>query len=153
MQEVWKDIAGTDGVYQVSNLGNVRKYLKQSNQNGYRVVSFNKKNYLVHRLVAEAFIDNPNNLPFVNHKDEIKSNNRADNLEWCDQQYNLNYNGHNRCKKIIAVTSDGEIEYYNSSTQASKKFGISKSAISQALRGKSKTCKGRKWFFDDQFFT
>lgn len=109
MKEMWKDIPGYEGLYQVSNLGNIRslkyaggnkvKLLKQATTNGYKQVQLSKngkgKNHLVHRLVAIAFIPNPNNLPVVNHKDENPSNNNVDNLEWCTQEYNINYGTRN----------------------------------------------------------
>ena len=99
----WKDIKGYEGLYQVSNLGEIRSKhtgkwmkLKCSSVNGrYRKVILcdNEKREakLVHRLVAEAFIPNTNNLPYVNHKDENPSNNMVVNLEWCTQKYNMNY--------------------------------------------------------------
>ena len=104
--EIWKDIEGYEGRYQVSNLGNVRslkfrnqKLIKNltltTNNNGYKMVALNNKNktkfFLVHRLVATAFIKNPNNYPVVNHKDENPQNNHVDNLEWCTQSYNCIY--------------------------------------------------------------
>lgn len=104
--EVWKDIDGYDGRYQVSNLGNVRSIrvgehnhtiiLKPMIQkNGYLYVALwkdnKKKNKLIHRLVALAFVDNPNDYSEVNHKDENKENNVANNLEWCEHLYNMNY--------------------------------------------------------------
>lgn len=106
MEEIWKDIEGYEGKYQVSNLGRVRslnynhtgeiKLLKQyTNKKGYKQVELSKngkgKNYLVHRLVTIAFIPNPNNLPIINHKDENPSNNNVNNLEWCTYEYNVNY--------------------------------------------------------------
>lgn len=104
--EIWKDIKGFEGLYQVSNLGNVRslKYRNQklvknltpqTNNHGYKVVGLGEngktKFALVHRLVATAFIDNPNNYPVVNHKDENPLNNRVDNLEWSTYSYNCIY--------------------------------------------------------------
>ena len=108
--EIWKDITGYDGLYQVSNLGNVKsfrestKYGKQKEyilkpsliNSGYHVVTLYSKNgkkrkFQIHRLVAEMFIDNPEGLPCVNHKDEDKLNNHINNLEWCTYQYNNNY--------------------------------------------------------------
>ena len=104
--EVWKDIEGYDGAYQVSDLGRVRslKYGKVrvlrpvNNGKGYLVVHLKRdgsqKNFLVHRIVAQAFIpNNDESKNQVNHKDENKENNRVDNLEWCDNRYNNTYNG------------------------------------------------------------
>lgn len=117
MEEVWKDIDGYDGYYQVSNMGRVRSVdrivngrwgdtfrkgivLKQkTNNKGYKMVDLHKdgkpKTYQVHRLVAESFIPNPNNNPIINHKDENKLNNHVDNLEFCTQSYNINYGTRN----------------------------------------------------------
>lgn len=104
MQEVWKDINGYDDLYQVSNLGRVKslnnkckeKILKnRKKKKGYEAVVLykkcDKKEMLIHRLVAEAFISNPNNYPIVNHKDENPSNNHVSNLEWCTKIYNNTY--------------------------------------------------------------
>ena len=119
MEEVWKDIKGYEGRYQISNLGNV-KSLKYRNQNlvkkltqrtsnkGYKVVGLTDKGktnfVLVHRLVAMAFVDNPNDYPIVNHKDENPLNNQADNLEWCNYSYNRIYsmNMHPERRKELA---------------------------------------------------
>lgn len=117
--EIWKDIEGYEGKYQVSNLGNVRSLrfrnqnfskdlTQKTNNKGYKVVNLtdNSKNKpaLVHRLVAMAFIDNPNNFPVVNHKDENPQNNHVDNLEWCTYSYNTIYsmNIHPERKRINA---------------------------------------------------
>lgn len=105
MEEIWKDIEGYEGLYQVSDLGNVRslkfsggnkvKLLKQNTNQGYKQVTLCKngkmKTCKVHRLVAMAFISNPNNYKEVNHKDENPSNNDVSNLEWCTSEYNNNY--------------------------------------------------------------
>lgn len=115
MKEMWKDVEGYEGYYQVSNKGRVKglertvyagrgrtrkQYEKimsdnKHNGRGYKLVSLSKdgisKNKYIHRLVAEAFIKNGNNFPQVNHKDEDVGNNRVDNLEWCTQKYNNNY--------------------------------------------------------------
>lgn len=110
MKEIWKDIEGYEGCYQVSNFGNVKslnymhtgkeQILKlKTKKSGYLQVNLCKdgkiKTYTIHRLVAKAFVENPDNLPQVNHIDEDKTNNRFDNLEWCDQKYNNNYGTHN----------------------------------------------------------
>ena len=94
MEEIWKDVVGYEGLYEVSNFGNVRSLFRYKKQlrwdvanNRYATVQLFKnkigKRLLVHRLVAEAFLPNPRNLPVVNHKDENKLNNNVDNLEWC----------------------------------------------------------------------
>jgi hypothetical protein len=86
-----------DGKYIVYSDGRIwsirrNKFLKESvHHTGYKRICFNKKDYRIHRLVADAFIPNPNNLPFINHKNEDKGDNRVENLEWCDNRYNLNY--------------------------------------------------------------
>ena len=108
MEEIWKDVVGYEGLYEVSNFGNVRSLFRYKKQlrwdvahNRYATVQLFKnkigKRLLVHRLVAEVFLPNPGNLPVVNHKDENKLNNNVDNLEWCTQGYNLSYNnGHKK---------------------------------------------------------
>ena len=101
--EIFKDIPQYGGRYQISNYGRVwsvirQKYLKPVvNSRGYCVITLyaengKKKNEAIHRLVALTFLDNPNKYPCVNHKDEDKTNNNVDNLEWCSWQYNNTYN-------------------------------------------------------------
>lgn len=105
-KEIWKDVPGYEGLYQVSNLGNVRslnyrnkgeiRLLSQAvNKKGYKHVGLHKDKitttFQVHRLVAIVFISNPKNLPVVNHKDWNPGNNCADNLEWCSIAYNGQY--------------------------------------------------------------
>lgn len=109
--EIWKDIEGYEGIYQVSSEGRVKslnyhrtgqeRILKASCSGwGYPFVNLckdgKKKTHRVHRLVAIAFIENPDNLPEINHKDEDKANNNVDNLEWCNRKYNVNYGTHNQ---------------------------------------------------------
>jgi DNA-binding XRE family transcriptional regulator len=99
--EIWKPVKDYEGIYEVSSLGRVRKVvngliLHQSNSGGYRRVSLQKdgkgKSESVHRLVAKAFLPNPDMLPVVNHRDEDKANNCVENLEWCTSSYNIRHN-------------------------------------------------------------
>lgn len=119
-REEWKDIKGYEGIYQISNMGRVKslsngKYKKEKirkyrkDKDGYLQLNLHKNNVMttfkVHRLVAEAFIPNPHNLPQVNHKDEDKTNNRVDNLEWCTVEYNNNYGTRNkRIANALTIT-------------------------------------------------
>ena len=112
--EYWKDIKGYEGLYQVSNLGRIRKenkIISPWTQLGYKIVVLWKnkkcKKFRVHRLVAEAFILNPNNYTQVNHKDEDKSNNSVENLEWCTQKYNNSYG--NRTLKMLETYKNRHI--------------------------------------------
>ena len=101
MMEEWRAVPGYEGLYEVSNIGNVRnvrrnKLLRlQKTNNGYIRVVLSKNGiktaFQVHRIAAQAFIPNPDNLPQINHKDEDKTNNNVTNLEWCDAKYNNNY--------------------------------------------------------------
>ena len=114
--EEWKNIIGYEGLYEVSNIGNVRNVrrntlLKLSKNNyGYIQVYLYKngirKGFRVHRLVAETFLSNTYNLPMINHKDENKTNNNVDNLEWCTAKYNVNY-GHRTENAINTRVKNG----------------------------------------------
>lgn len=172
MEEIWKPI-GYEG-YEVSNLGRVKSY-KYDKTNGKIMKPYkNTKGYLqidlqldgrkrenrvhlsVHRLVAIAFIPNPDNLPQVNHKDEDKTNNCVDNLEWCTNDYNAHYGTHiERVAEkirvpIYSVDKQGNIEHFPGVREADrivsgKEYGIS-APISMCLNGKRKTAYGRQWF-------
>ena len=164
MTEIWKDIKGYEGIYQVSSHGRVRslKYSKErilkprKDKGGYKQVELCRdgkgKTYRVHRLVAEAFIPNPNNLPCVNHKIddyEHRSDNRVENLEWCTVAYNNNYGNHGkrisnankgdknpRARKIICVTTG---EKFDCITYAAETYNASRTNISNCLNGRRKT--------------
>lgn len=188
-KEIWRDIAGYEGYYQVSNFGRVRSLDKLQNYNGsmrlrkgrvlkpsndrqgYLIVDLSKNNKAVtrtiHRLVALSFLDNPNNLPHVNHKDEVKTNNfvfvnkdgsvdyEKSNLEWCTASYNVNYgnaavergikqrNDRSKSKLTAMYTLSGNlIDIYPSAREASRLTGISKTLIYKCCRGENKTAKG-----------
>lgn len=190
MKEIWKDIDGYEGLYQVSTKGRVKRlphevtvyrgsktiklqkeelFLKfNKNNDGYYSVTLYKdykhyKIFKVHRLVAQAFIPNPDNLPCVNHIDETQSNNCVENLEWCTTQYNTTYgtcktrssatfrikNGtYNR--RVIQMSLDGkEIARYNTCYAAGKATGIKNSLIYRVCVGKTKrhTAGGYRWAF------
>lgn len=125
--------------------GNRSKHGAKSDQ--YRFVSLSKngksRKYSAHRLVAEAFLSNPSNLPEVNHKDEDPSNNNVDNLEWCTRQYNIEYS---KGKMVRQIDSQGEvIAVYRSIRDASDATGIRRTNINNALRGWSATAGGYSW--------
>lgn len=128
--EEWRDVVGYDGLYKISNLGNLRrteriikrggislklkeKFLTGHNTNGYKIVTLTKdkkkEKIFIHRLVANAFIPNPGNLPFVNHKDENPSNNEASNLEWCTHKYNVNYG--TGIQRMVAKRKENMVNY------------------------------------------
>lgn len=149
MIEEWKDIKGFEGKYKVSTLGNVfsvisNRYLKPVMVNGYHRVRLCGVAYFVHRLVAEAFLPNPDNLPQVNHKDENRINNHRDNLEWCTAKYNMNYGNRpsRYSKKVINVTT-GDI--YESTKDVERTCGYRHSAISECCNGKRKRAYGFEW--------
>lgn len=158
--EEWRDIAGYEGLYQVSNLGRVRslnyrqtkrrKILKSLNKE-YKSVGLYKDNkskmLAIHRLVAEAFIPNIDNLPCVNHIDKDKHNNNANNLEWCTCQYNTQYS------KAIPVIQydlqDNYIQEFVSSAEAQRKTKIGRNHICECCKGKRKTAGGYVWRYKD----
>lgn len=175
--EVFLSVPGYEGLYEISNLGNVKslrsgKLMKQSNnRDGYKYVSLTKEGkstcFGVHRLAALTFIPNPLNLPEVNHKDESHDNNCVDNLEWCSKKYNRNYGTYNermsktlkevapRKRSVIAYHKDGSyFKTYDSIGEAGEELGLSGNAISQALRGKQKTAGGYIWkYFTEKHLT
>ena len=168
--EVWRDVVGYEGLYEVSNRGNVRslnwrgtgitKTIQQKKHNrGYWQVILSvdgvQKTFLVHRLVANAFLDNPNHLPLINHKDENRKNNNAENLEWCSRSYNVRYSNHGGIKKRIGrnthlqveqVAMDGSIvATWKNSRYVFLTTGMSDWSISECCRGNRKSAYGYRW--------
>lgn len=159
MEEVWKDIEGYEGLYKVSNMGNLySNYVKRNLQlsldgYGYIQVILRKnssgKRHLLHRLVAEAFIPNTENKPQVNHIDEDKTNNRADNLEWVTAKENINHGTRTErqvyTQRIIqksrpVICSNGMS--YCSTREASRLLELDNSSLNKVLQGKRKTVGG-----------
>ena len=168
-KEQWKPIPGFEGLYEVSTCGRVRTVrrqgsrggiLKQTTLHGYRMLALCKDGKYTrmgaHRAVALAFIENPNGLPFVNHKDENKTNNNADNLEWCTCTYNNNYgtarqrSSETKYRTCIGVWPDGTVRKYDSCTIAAKETGISQGNIWGACNGLWKRAGGVEWRYEDQ---
>lgn len=179
MEEIWKDIPGYEGYYQVSNMGRVksldrvvyrgvnqygtpiyqRVYSKvlslHTTGTGYYSIMLHKegrtRRFLVHRLVAEAFIANPDGKPEINHKDGNRKNLVATNLEWCNQSENilhasrilhtLTYHG-----KAVRCVETGE--EFKSIKEAARHYGVADTNLGNAIRGKrQKTCAGYHWEF------
>lgn len=164
MQEVWKDIDGYEGYYQVSNLGRVRNIKSNIilkpyiNKGGYFQVTLYKdkakKLNRVHRLVAQAFIPNDEDLPVVNHKDEYKLNNCVENLEWCTGEYNINYGSarakisQSHMKKLVQISPSGEIvKTFSSVSEAIDELNVSKSTITRWLLHDGKSRKYKNYTF------
>ena len=159
MKEIWKDIKGYEGLYQVSSFGRVKRVttgriLKGSNDSiGYLLVILYKNNIgstkKIHRLVAEAFIPNPDNKPQVNHIDEDKTNNIVSNLEWMTAKENSNHGTRNgrvsRSKSIpiIAINiKTGESQEFYGTNECARQLGLSPSNISAVLKGRQKQTGG-----------
>lgn len=151
MIEEWRDIVGYEGLYEISNWGRVRrngKIIKPGKNNlGYLQVALYKnglqKHALIHRLVALAFLPNPNNYPEVNHRDEDKTNNAVENLEWCTRKYNANYS---LAKPILQFDLQGNfIREWPSVSKVEEEMGITH--ISSCCSGKYNTAGGFIWRF------
>lgn len=157
-KEVWKDIEGYEGLYQVSNLGRIRslgygntKIMKPvPTSQRYRQVGLYKdgkrKFYLVHRLVAMAFLDNPKKLSTVNHIDGNRSNNVVSNLEWCTIAENNNSIKRRSGTAVLQKNLDGTIvNRYRSFSEAARQNGFRMEGISKCSKGILKTYKGFIW--------
>ena len=185
MEEIWKAIEGYEGLYEVSNLGRVRsldhlverphprnpaytfRYMakgKIKNQRHheaeYWLVDLYKDNVgetrTVHRLVADSFIPNPNNLPEVNHIDENKENNCVDNLEWCTRLENVNHGtgsermGKSHWTPVIQMTMDGQfIKRWECMQEAADELGLHMTHISAVCRGRAKSHGGFRWRYPE----
>lgn len=176
MQEIRKDVIGYEQQYQVSNLGNIKskdrtivdclgrkRKLKsceikiQTSKIGYKQVLLHKngevRTHLVHRLVAEAFIPKTEaNKNEINHKDENKSNNNADNLEWCDHKYNINFGTRTEktSKKVYQYTkSKKKVNEYQSAWEVHRQLGYDQSSICRACNGTRKNAYGYIWSYKE----
>lgn len=166
-KEVWRDIEGYEGLYQVSDQGRVKslghKWRKSERilkpvvrQDGYQVVNLyaggKPKTFKVHRLVCQAFHENPDNKPQVNHINEIKTDNRASNLEWATARENSNFGtrterlGKAQSKPVGQYTRDGAlVKIWPSVSEAERQAGFNHSYICQAANGKRKQAYGFIW--------
>lgn len=189
MEEVWKDVAGYEGYYMVSSLGRIKslrfRHIKREKimipnlrPDGYMAIGLSKngvtKTKTVHRLVASAFLENPNNLEMINHKDENRSNNAVSNLEWCSRSYNQLYSlslhperntvfgdnfkkgsktssfvvkgiAHKNFEPIIQSTKDGRfIKRYDNAAHAGKVLGKASGNIYRAATRNKTGTKVRK---------
>lgn len=197
-EEIWKDVKGYEGLYQVSNFGRVKSLPRHrragnifytqkehimsqfDNSTGYKYVQLNvgqdKRIFFVHRLVATAFIPNPQQLKEVNHKNEIKSDNYVENLEWCTHKYNQTYgtkiertqrtrklldseqkalrkknlsHSYGAEKPVLCYTRNGVfIRRFKSISQAARETGSCSSHISACCKGKRKSAVGYAWAYE-----
>ena len=178
-KEIWKDIPGYEEYYEINQYGVVKsknrtvnrlfgpivkvgKVMKQRlNHNGYCTIQLTKdgkqKRYMVHRLVAFAFIPNTNNLPFINHKDEVRTNNHVSNLEWCTAEYNATYGTcvekrritqqttNKNMKPVIAYNDKEQLEFI-SVRGAARNLNLHSSNIQQAIKNNTR-CGKYYWKF------
>lgn len=177
IKEAWLPIIGYEGLYEVSNHGRVRSLGHDKNHKGkilkpilfstgYLMVSLSKNNIAkrcsIHRLVAIAFIPNPNRLPCVNHRDQNRQNNYVTNLEWCSYRYNDNYGTRNenisvsltnhpsKSKRVGQYTlEDILLQTFLSTMDVQRKLGFFNTRISACCRGKQKTAYGYIWKYLD----
>lgn len=185
--EIWKDICGFEGLYKISSYGRIKslhyyggnrvKILKPAkDSDGYLTIGIwkDKKRYSkkMHRLVAEAFIPNPENFPQINHKDEDRENNHVENLEWCTNKYNVNYGNHSfhaaqaqmgkrhTAEHIMKIRSNAPgskpvlmiepetmnvIAEFVSASEAARQIGGTATNVSYACRNESAKYKGLFW--------
>ena len=178
VNEEWRSVIGYEGLYEISSLGKVKRVGRFGNNGKFlsprQLHSFNDKNnykrvnlwknghmkqYPIHRLVANAFIPNPYRHPCVNHLDENKANNVVDNLEWCSFARNNSWGirgariSKKKCIPIIQFDKKGnKLHRFESCIAAAKFIGVSKSAICDCLKGRTKTCSGYIWQYEKVVF-
>ena len=167
MSEEWRDVVGYEGRYQVSSMGRVKSLVRKGRKRerilkpafngcGYLIVNLcaggKRKMLRVHRLVCEAFHENHDDKPYVNHINENKTDNRAVNLEWCTAKENCNHGTRNersakkRSKQVGQYTLNGElVKVWQSNMEAERQAGFSNSPVSQVANGKRKTAYGFIW--------
>lgn len=170
--EEWRDVKGYENLYQVNRKGKVRSSHKGYweiltsviNNRGYKQYLFHKdgkrKNMRGNRLVAEAYIPNPDNLPFVNHKDENPANDCVENLEWCTQQYNTTYGtaiqkrikSNPRVKPVVMLNANGEFEMeFESSAEAARYIGGNGSNVWAVCNKRAEKYKGKVFMYKDEW--
>lgn len=180
-EETWLPVVGYEGLYEVSNMGNVRswyrilrngiltkretpyyprKYKKPSGHLSVWLYKNGKgRSWLVHRLVAIAFLPNPDNLPFINHKDEIPYHNNVENIEWCTPAYNNSYgtikermsksllNRKDLSFPVVRISSNGKKKTYPSMQEAARDNNVFQSNIWKCCNGERHTCGGYFWTY------
>ena len=171
MREIWKPIRGYEGLYEVSNLGNVRGLVRDWDNRTKAIRNMrqhvSKTGYLslrlckdgktklckVHRLVAEAFLENPSSFPFVNHLDGNKLNNNVSNLEWCSASRNIQHaydTGLKKTRHVLQINKDGEIiQVWDNMSKASESSGVGIPHIYQCCAGQRLTAGGYKWAYTE----
>ena len=176
MEEIWKNIDGYAGLYQISNFGNL-KSIKNGNNKLIKLQKYQRyyrnnlwkngayKTFSIHRLVAKAFIPNPDNLPEVNHKDEDKTNNNVANLEWCTKSHNCSYGTHiarviearnknggqNAEKIVLQCDLQGNVIKEWKSLMEAHRNGFCRRGIQAVLTGKIKTYKKSLWILKSNY--
>jgi len=173
-EEIFREVPGYHGRYMVSNKGRVFSELHNKmlspgkNKDGYLFVNLTKRkngnirHWSIHRLVAVAFIPNPDNLPQINHKDEDKTNNCVENLEWCTAEYNCNYGTRNEragnrkrngklSKPVLQYTLDGKfIKEWPSAIEITRQLGFNQGGISRCCLGQVDKVYGFIWVYKNE---
>ena len=165
MTEIWRDIEGYEGLYQISNKGHVKSLYNGSERilrpgiessGYYNIILCNdsvRKTFRLHRLVAEAFIPNPYNKPQVNHKDENKKNNCVENLEWITCMDNCNYGTRNEriSRKILQYSKSEEfIREWPGALEVERVLGINNKNINSCCKGKRKSAGNFVWRYKEK---